>query len=188
MDTINQSHHIGRCIYCGAEPTEDDPLTDEHILPYGIFGKIQLLKGSCKECARKTSAFEDKVMSKDLGAVRTVLNFPSRHKKTKPDLLPVEVTKRDGEIIEVLVSRTDYPRVIVMPIFPTPAYIDEREYTGGIEMIGYSGAEAKQSFEALGCRTRCRRGSNLYPAMGQGMGIDVCKNSLRIYSQGFWLG
>jgi hypothetical protein len=156
MDIIKNSYRIGRCIYCLSEATTDDPLSDEHILPYGIYGTIQLIKGTCRECAKKTSAFESKVMKSDLGGIRNALNFPSRHKNVRASGLPVEVVKEDGQTAEVLIPRSDYPCVLVLPEFPLPAYVDKRQYERGIEMIAYRGAQGRQSLEKLTDQHRAR--------------------------------
>jgi len=48
----------GACIYCGSS----DDLTDEHVVPYGLGGKMILPKSSCRRCAMITGQFEGKVL------------------------------------------------------------------------------------------------------------------------------
>ncbi len=39
---------VGSCIYCGST----DNLSNEHIIPYGLGGNLELPKSSCSRCAR----------------------------------------------------------------------------------------------------------------------------------------
>lgn len=138
--------HIGECIYCGKLPALDDPLSDEHILPFGIYGTQTLGRASCRKCAAITSAFEAKVQKDDMAGLRYSMNFPSRHKKDRTDLkLPMEIVTRSGEVKEIRVPPKDYYPVIVLPVFDPPAHIDKREYQGGIELVGYTGTRPKRS-------------------------------------------
>ena len=51
---------VNRCIYCGATGVE---LTDEHIVPKGIGGRLELLQSSCVPCQRKIQPMEDELMN-----------------------------------------------------------------------------------------------------------------------------
>lgn len=141
---------IDQCIYCGALPTAEDPLSDEHILPYGIYGTQVLGKGSCKKCAAITSAFEGKVQRDDMGGLRHALNFPSRRKSVKKNLkLPMEVVTKKGEVKTVEVPPEDYYPIIALPVFKPPAYLSKETYEGGIELIGYVTTRPKRTVEKV---------------------------------------
>jgi len=71
---------IGACIYCGSQ----NQLSDEHIIPLGLYGKTLLRQASCKACAKITGAFEGVVLRTILGDVRMRNNFPTRHRKERP--------------------------------------------------------------------------------------------------------
>ena len=116
---------------------EDDPLSDEHILPFGLFGKYRLRRASCKECAKITSAIERKVQQDDLGSLRIKLSFPTRHKGRRPKLLSMTVERRDGTTKTINVPPEDYLAVLALPLFNMPAHIKNRDYQCGINMIGY---------------------------------------------------
>lgn len=45
------------CIYCH-RTAPDVELTEEHIIPEGLRGRMVLLAASCGDCARETHAFE----------------------------------------------------------------------------------------------------------------------------------
>lgn len=77
---INQSSKspiIGECIYCG----ETEGLTDEHSIPYALFGAATLKKATCKVCAGATQKIEQRVLRDTFGQVREYLKFPSRKAK-----------------------------------------------------------------------------------------------------------
>ena len=144
---MNQTNkiEIGRCIYCRALPTADDPLSDEHILPFGIYGKQKVKKASCRRCAAVTSAFEGKVMQ-DLASVREVIGFPTRHKKKKKNLkLPLEIVTRNDEVKTIEIPADEYFPMIPLPAFKPPAHVTKDNYAGGIEMIGHSTTPGKRS-------------------------------------------
>lgn len=70
---------IGECIYCNSKTD----LTNEHPIPFGLWGLDELEKGSCKECAAKTSKIELFVLRNTLGNLREYLRSPSRRQKKK---------------------------------------------------------------------------------------------------------
>lgn len=136
---------VGRCIYCRTFPTSDDPLSDEHILPFAIYGKNKLKKASCRNCAAITSAFEGKVMQ-DLAPVRDVLGFPTRHKKDKKDLkLTLEIVTNTDEVKTIQVAPEEAFPIIALPVFKPPAYLSKEPYESGIELIGSSTTPGKRS-------------------------------------------
>src|SRR5215213_9496948 len=114
---------VGQCIYCRTFPTSEDPLSDEHILPFAIYGKNKLKKASCRRCAAITSAFEGKVMQ-DLATVRDVIGFPTRHKKSKEQLkLTIEIVTNSDEVKTIQVTSEEAYPMIALPVFKPPAYI-----------------------------------------------------------------
>ncbi|MGB7923306.1 MAG: hypothetical protein WCF57_08680 [Pyrinomonadaceae bacterium] len=147
---MSKTKHIGQCIYCRALPTPEDPLSDEHIIPLGLYGTQMLGKASCKSCAAITSDFEGKVQQHDMGDLRHSLNFPSRRKNKRKNIkLPMEVITRGGEVKNIEVSPEDYYPIIALPVFRPPAYISKEKYDGGIEMIGYVTVPPKRSLEKI---------------------------------------
>lgn len=136
---------IGQCIYCRKLPTVEDPLSDEHILPFSIYGKHKLGRASCRDCAAITSAFEGKVMQ-DLASVRHVLNFPTRHKQRRKKVtLPVEIVTTKGEKKTIYVPPSEYFPLIALPAFDPPAHVSKKEYESGIQLIGVSSTPGKRS-------------------------------------------
>lgn len=113
---------VGQCIYCH---TDRQPLSTEHIIPYGLNGPWTLREASCDSCAAITGAFE-RVQKTTFDTVRIALNFPSRKKKKRPGELPLSI-ERGGKTEIVYLPVKDYPAVISMPHFEAPAYLAGRD-------------------------------------------------------------
>jgi hypothetical protein len=126
---------VGRCIYCG---TTTGPLSDEHIVPYGLNGPWVLRAASCQTCAAVTSAFEMEVLRNGLIIPRTSLGMPTRRKKDRPQTFPLGIVQPNGvSYIDAPVS--DYPALILLPKFPLPAFPDAGDYKEGIEVVDHVG-------------------------------------------------
>ena len=70
-------NQLNECMYCGSL----ESLTDEHIIPFGMGGDLVFQKSSCKDCAKKTSKDERKVLRGFMYDGRLIGNMPSRRKK-----------------------------------------------------------------------------------------------------------
>lgn len=127
--SVKQPKRIGRCIYCGMT---SPPLTDEHVIPYGLNGDIKLLEASCVECAKITSSFERTILRDQLFAARAALGSKTYNKKERNVLKPMGIVK-DGVEQTINVHWKDHWKVAFLPVFPPPASLDGRNYTEGIE-------------------------------------------------------
>lgn len=75
------------CIYCG---TRDQPLSDEHIVPYGLAkNSLVLPKASCSQCAAITGKFEQACLRGMMGPLRTRLHAPTRKRKDRRASFPL---------------------------------------------------------------------------------------------------
>ena len=97
---------VGRCIYCGTSKG----LTDEHIVPYGLHGRLVLLKASCSGlCKDITSQLERVCLQGTFGPLRIRHKMPTRHPKQRPDRFPVEVECLDGTHLQETISASQLP-------------------------------------------------------------------------------
>src|SRR2546426_5003341 len=147
IDT-RQSTEIGKCIYCG---TSEGDLTDEHVTPLGLSGRLVLLNGSCKSCAKITSALETTLLRHQWFAARAALRTRTRHQQERRQPQPMLIEK-DGEIKTVKVAWQDQWKVIQLPTFPPPAHIDGRRYTSGIESTSMDQFELSEKAEDIAKR------------------------------------
>lgn len=120
---------IGQCIYCG---TSFGVLIDEHTVPYGFNGGSVLLQASCKKCADVTSAFETVVLRDTLFAARAAVGAKTRHRKHRNRKIPLLIV-RNGKEEEILVPWQEHWKVIPLPVFEPPAFLDGRDYVSGVE-------------------------------------------------------
>ena len=119
------SHHeyaaYGQCIYCGSTI---EPLTTEHIIPFGMYGRLSIPKASCEVCRLETHKFETNVQSKFLRFYRYGIGIPSRKGRKRPATFSVEV--KDPENPEARVTEQipiEYaPRLLCLPVFGEPMF------------------------------------------------------------------
>lgn len=118
---------IGRCIYCGSA---DPPLTDEHIIPFGLGGEDVLAAASCMECQRAiNSGYESRLLRSSLLPFRTVLGLPTRNTRERPTHFRVELN-RGGTWVTEDVPVAAYPAIVSWPVFYPPSSLDGRPETG----------------------------------------------------------
>jgi hypothetical protein len=144
IDT-RQAKEIGRCIYCG---TTEGALSEEHITPFGLSGLLILLHASCERCRDITSALETTILRHQMFAARAALGTRTRHKKERQKPQPMLIEK-GGEIKTIWAMWQDQWKVIQLPIFPLPAYIDGRPYTSGIESTSMDQFELSEKGEEI---------------------------------------
>ena len=113
---------VGRCIYCG----ETDALTLEHVIPFGLGGKIELPDASCRACAKITSDFEHTCLRTMYGPLRLLYGLPSRRKKKRPKKLPLKIKKTvSAEWSYIDLEQEKYPFLILFPYFGQPKILME---------------------------------------------------------------
>lgn len=117
---------IGYCIYCGST----DRLSDEHIIPFGLGGRLVLPQSSCSSCSSKTSKLERTCQRTMYGPLRLLYGLPSRRKKSRPQALQLKVRKTaQSEWEYIPVAQERYPFLITFPYFDTPGVLSETEET-----------------------------------------------------------
>jgi len=113
----NRFGPIGRCIYCGAT----DGLTEEHVVPQFLSGRLSLTEASCGRCAKITSGFESKCAQKNFDTA-----LPFMFKRASRRRLPVTLIingKRHTKRIEP----HNYPPTLQLPIYAPPDHAVGRQ-------------------------------------------------------------
>ncbi len=128
---LERNRHIGSCIYCGA--TEN--LTDEHVIPLALGGRLLLLHGSCVNCNKVTSRFERDVLRTELLLPRTTEGMPTRRPSERPAEFQFEVVKH-GHREVIRIPADECPTLFAMLLFRRPRHIEEYEYESGISVFG----------------------------------------------------
>lgn len=131
---------VGSCIYCGSTKQ----LTDEHIVPFALGGRLILPDSSCFECAKITSLFEQKVLRGFMLNARTTGKFPTRRQKERPKTLPLAIEK-EGELLETELSPDEHPGLLHLPMLEPPGYFVGRDPKEGLTIIGLETIQFGQS-------------------------------------------
>lgn len=117
---------VGRCIYCGDTPVSED----EHVVPEGIGGKLELPDASCNGCGTKTSQFELKVQRDLLGIVKERYNWHKhRNRKRKPQFVELRADG-DSAVIEQRIPAAEVPGLLTLPLFNWPSVLRGEMPTG----------------------------------------------------------
>src|SRR4051794_19064479 len=90
MQQRNAIPGFGHCIYCET-PGTSEPLTNEHIIPYGLGGRRYVEYASCARCQCITHDFETKALQGFLWPARAHVGIKPRHKKRARKTLPIYV-------------------------------------------------------------------------------------------------
>ncbi|MGD9578920.1 MAG: HNH endonuclease, partial [Syntrophorhabdus sp.] len=125
---------VGRCIYCGSA----ENLSDEHIVPYGLGGNLELPKSSCKRCARITSKFELAVLRGSMRPVRIYRKIQSRGKHQDSPVKYLVTIESGGDRKDIKVPIEDYPILVTFPIFAVPGYLLDIQKSKGINVTGHA--------------------------------------------------
>lgn len=108
---------VGRCIYCDST----DNLTVEHIIPFGMGGRLELPESSCPACCKITSDFEHTCLRTMYGPLRLLYDLPSRRKKSRPSKLPLKVkVKASDDWSYIDVEQERYPFLVLFPQLSMP--------------------------------------------------------------------
>jgi hypothetical protein len=125
---------INQCIYCGS--TKE--LTDEHTIPYALWGKWVLRRASCKRCAVLTSQVELSVARMMLNDFRQSLKAPSRKaRKKKKWNGRVQLRNDEGKTVEAPIwAAFQYGLFPLFNYLPRGIFNDEK--TADHEVVGIS--------------------------------------------------
>lgn len=124
---------LGRCMYCGSlEP----PLTNEHIIPKGLGGRLIAPASTCEACRVEIRGVEEQCLRPMLGPWRLRMGYPSGKPKQRPETLLVPAGLGLGDkwtfVRDVEVAASRYPRALVLPTMSPPRILtrDVESVTG----------------------------------------------------------
>ena len=129
--TTTRADPVGVCIYCGR--TED--LSDEHIIPLALGGRLVLPEASCSICAALTSAFEGSVCRGFMLDARTAGRFPTRRPKERPTTSTLEI-KRGNDFESIELPSAESPGFLQLPKLKAAAFLNGKPPVKGVEIVG----------------------------------------------------
>lgn len=124
---------LNECMYCGAKGN----LTDEHIIPYALWGDLVLPKSSCKSCAAVTSDIERKVLKGFMQDMRNVANAPSRRRKNRPKSVDRTLLTVEGKRFQKEFRLDETYSLLTVPIFTQASVFGGETLLKGINVIGH---------------------------------------------------
>lgn len=115
-----QKYIAEACIYCSST----DCLSDEHAIPFAWGGNLIIINGSCEECRKKTSAFENLALNDgSMRNVRKIRAIQSRTDHSSADeTLNVRLSNAAGEFTKTL-AIADVPIVLGLFQFVPPSLL-----------------------------------------------------------------
>lgn len=103
----SKSTPVGKCIYCGFV----GELTDEHVVPFGLSGKLILPEASCNQCQNVTAALEGKLLRGYWWPMRRNFGMTSRRKSEQPELFSGQIKFQNGLWAPVKIRPADFPEI-----------------------------------------------------------------------------
>ena len=108
---------LGRCMYCLATGVR---LTEEHLIPKAIGGRLTLRDAACEPCRARTGRLEQATLDRDFAIPKTLLAMKrKRARKPGPRRLPTIAlsTGPGSNAREADLSASRYPRSFTLPAF-----------------------------------------------------------------------
>jgi hypothetical protein len=121
---------VGVCIYCGST---ENPLSDEHVIPFGLGGNLILPKASCRRCATITGEVERFCLRPMLGNYRSTLRLPTRRPKERPATVKVTHWDAHGRQVTTDVPTDKYPGIALGYRLPPPGILIDGDPQAPIE-------------------------------------------------------
>jgi hypothetical protein len=105
---------LGRCLYCLATGV---PLTEEHLVPRSLGGRLTLRDAACEPCRRLTGRLEQATLDREFCVPRTLLALKRRRARgSGPARLP-PVALEGGPAAPAMLSPDAFPRGFSLPAF-----------------------------------------------------------------------
>ena len=104
---------LGRCLYCLSGGV---PLTEEHLIPQALGGRLTLRDAVCEPCRRFTGRLEQLTLDREFAVPRTLLALKRRRARGKgPARLPAVAV--EGADSGTVLTPNTFPRTFSLPAF-----------------------------------------------------------------------
>jgi len=108
---------LGHCMYCLAPGGPGIALTEEHLVPRALGGRLTLADAVCEPCRRLTGRREQLTLDREFAVPRTLLAMKRRRARAKgPSRLP-PVVLAGGGASPVTLAADAFPRTFALPVF-----------------------------------------------------------------------
>jgi len=128
---------LGRCLYCLSSGV---PLTEEHLIPRALGGRLTLPDAVCEPCRRVTGRLEQATLDREFLVPKTLLALKRRRARGKgPSRLPA-----------VLLAGDDAPSMLAADAFPRSFSLAAFEPAGLLRGVDRANASPRVDF--VDCR------------------------------------
>ncbi len=125
---------MGRCLYCLATGVA---LTEEHLIPRALGGRLTLRDAVCEPCRRATGRLEQLTLDREFAVPKTLLALKRRRARGHgPSRLPAVVLLGDDAATTTLTAET-YPRGFSLPTFAPAGLLAGIDRAGGPPRIEF---------------------------------------------------
>ncbi len=92
------------------------PLTEEHLIPRSLGGRLTLRDAACEPCRRLTGRLEQATLAREFAVPKTLLALKRRRARGKgPSRLPPVIL--EGDAAATTLTAADFPRTFPLPVF-----------------------------------------------------------------------
>jgi len=117
---------LGRCLYCLASGV---PLTEEHLIPRVLGGRLTLRDAVCEPCRRLTGQPEQTTLDREFLVPKTLLALKRRRARGQgPSRLPAVLLA--GEDAPSTLTADIFPRGFALPVFGRAGLLEGFSGTG----------------------------------------------------------
>jgi hypothetical protein len=112
---------VGVCIYCRSNGGSIG-LSSEHIIPFSLGGKVEILAASCADCAKITSQLEQHLARDMFWELRIHTNIQTRRRNQRPTVLPARISIGERHD-KLMLPIQDHPTFLLMPVWGLPGLL-----------------------------------------------------------------
>ena len=140
---------LGRCMYCLAAGGAGVELSEEHLIPRALGGRLTLPDAVCEPCRRLTGRLEQATLEREFLVPKTLLALKRRRARGKgPSRLPNVALA--GEHAPSILTADTFPRRFSLPVFaPAGRAPDTSRATDFVDCHMNLGSPSRQTAQAM---------------------------------------
>ncbi|WP_196804867.1 HNH endonuclease [Methylopila sp. M107] len=104
LDTIYPG--IGKCIYCN-DNSNREKLTEEHIIPEAIGGRLRFKRASCNKCQLRIEKFEGRLNNRLFEGVRSLLQISGKGSNPRLNVTLAKLSSSDDRVSSLTYTGTE---------------------------------------------------------------------------------
>ena len=127
---------LGRCLYCLATGGPGVSLTEEHVIPHALGGRLTLRDAVCESCRRITGRLEQLTLDREFAVPKTLLALKRRRARGNgPARLPTVAV--EGDDARAALTPDTFPRTFSLPAFEPAGLLADADRGAGPPRIDF---------------------------------------------------